>query len=350
MMKNELEIINLNKQFKDVKALNNINYTFHNGIYDVVNNLFEDNILDYDIDYLKGKFEIFGFIKMGIRLKKNIFKILYYYVKGKIKEKKYFEILANKQDKVFRSNKMKILIVAHPYVVYDEYLCGNIIHYFKDEDIVEQEDIKWKYGEEQLSLTIESLLRLGIINGITYDNRDDVAYALTDFGKLFRDLCLMTPTDIEQDEFVFQDEQNNAYISGKYAFSDTFGTVRKSEKNGHLYIRHKFSIEDVDNGSQIAVVFRVYNNYSEEKSLERVYLESQRGKIYAAENKMPVTIKPKKFFDCIFAIKSKQMLEELESGNGKYVIQEGKMIYEMSVTEATRREIAVYLKYFKEDN
>ena len=33
MMKNELEIINLNKQFKDVKALNNINYTFHNGIY-----------------------------------------------------------------------------------------------------------------------------------------------------------------------------------------------------------------------------------------------------------------------------------------------------------------------------
>ena len=151
--------------------------------------------------------------------------------------------------------------------------------YFKDEDIVEQEDIKWKYGEGQLSLTIESLLRLGIINGITYDNRDDVAYALTDFGKLFRDLCLMTPTDIEQDEFVFQDEQNNAYISGKYAFSDTFGTVRKSEKNGHLYIRHKFSIEDVDNGSQIAVVFRVYNNYSEEKSLERVYLESQRGKI-----------------------------------------------------------------------
>jgi len=147
--------------------------------------------------------------------------------------------------------------------------------YFKDEDIVEQEDIKWKYGEGQLSLTIESLLRLGIINGITYDNRDDVAYALTDFGKLFRDLCLMTPTDIEQDEFVFQDEQNNAYISGKYAFSDTFGTVRKSEKNGHLYIRHKFSIEDVDNGSQIAVVFRVYNNYSEEKSLERVYLESQ---------------------------------------------------------------------------
>ena len=78
-----------------------------NGIYDVVNNLFEDKILNYDIDYIKGK----------------------------IKNRKYYLSLVNKQDKILRSNKMKILIVAHPYVVYDEYLCGNIIHYFKDEDI-----------------------------------------------------------------------------------------------------------------------------------------------------------------------------------------------------------------------
>lgn len=33
MMKNKLELIKLNKQFKDVKALNDINYTFHDGIY-----------------------------------------------------------------------------------------------------------------------------------------------------------------------------------------------------------------------------------------------------------------------------------------------------------------------------
>ena len=78
-----------------------------NGIYDVVNNLFEDKILNYDIDYIKGK----------------------------IKNRKYYLSLVNKQDKILRSNKMKILIVAHPYVVYDEYLCGNIIRYFKDEDI-----------------------------------------------------------------------------------------------------------------------------------------------------------------------------------------------------------------------
>ena len=56
-----------------------------NGIYDVVNNLFEDKILNYDIDYIKGKFELFGFIKMGIKFNKNIFKVLFYNIRVKLK-------------------------------------------------------------------------------------------------------------------------------------------------------------------------------------------------------------------------------------------------------------------------
>ena len=34
-----------------------------------------------------------------------------------------------------RSNRLKILIVSHPYIVYDKYLSSNIINYLKDEDI-----------------------------------------------------------------------------------------------------------------------------------------------------------------------------------------------------------------------
>lgn len=106
-----------------------------NGIYDVVNNIFTNKILNYDIDYLKGKIELFGFIKMGFKINKNIFKIIFYYIVGKVKQKKYILSLVNKQNKIFRSNKTKVLIVSHPYVIYDEYLCGNIIRYFKSEDI-----------------------------------------------------------------------------------------------------------------------------------------------------------------------------------------------------------------------
>lgn len=107
-----------------------------NGIYDVVNNIFPDiKILDYNIDNLKFKYELFGFIKMGLKLNRNIFRIIYAYIIGKIKEYKYNKTLILKQDKVMRSNRLKVLIVSHPYIVYDKYLSSNIINYLKDEDI-----------------------------------------------------------------------------------------------------------------------------------------------------------------------------------------------------------------------
>jgi len=107
-----------------------------NGLYDVVNNLFPDvKVLDYDIDHLKFKFEVFGFIKMGFKVSKNLFKIIYYYVKGKIKETKHNNSLIRNQTNILKSNKLKILIVAHPYVIYDEYLGRTIIDYFKDNDV-----------------------------------------------------------------------------------------------------------------------------------------------------------------------------------------------------------------------
>lgn len=107
-----------------------------NGIYDVVNNVFDNiKILDYNIDNLKFKYELFGFIRMGLKLNKNIFKVIYAYIIGKIKEYKYNKSLLLKQDKLMRSSKFKILIVSHPYIVYDRYLSSNIIDYLKKEDI-----------------------------------------------------------------------------------------------------------------------------------------------------------------------------------------------------------------------
>ena len=61
-----------------------------NGIYDVVNNLFSNiKILDYNIDNLKFRYELFGFVKMGLRLNKNIFRIIYAYIVGSIRQYKY---------------------------------------------------------------------------------------------------------------------------------------------------------------------------------------------------------------------------------------------------------------------
>lgn len=107
-----------------------------NGIYDVVHNLFPDvKLLNYNIDHLNFKYEFFEFVRMGLKVNKNIFKIIYYYFKGKYKEKKHNLSLVNSQINILKSNKLKILIVAHPYVIYDEYLGGTIVKYFKENDI-----------------------------------------------------------------------------------------------------------------------------------------------------------------------------------------------------------------------
>ncbi len=107
-----------------------------NGIYDVVRNLFPDiSILDYNIDNLHFKFELTEFVRMGFKVNKNIGKIVYYYLLGKYKEKRQREIFSREQINTLKSNSLKVLIVAHPYVIYDNYLGNNIIKYFKENDI-----------------------------------------------------------------------------------------------------------------------------------------------------------------------------------------------------------------------
>lgn len=107
------------------------------GLYDVIMNTFPSvKLLDYNIDYLHGKHEFIEMIKLGLRINKNIFRVILSYFVSKRKEKKYNISLINSQNKVLRSNGLKVLIVAHPYVIYDDYLGGNILKYLKDMGIL----------------------------------------------------------------------------------------------------------------------------------------------------------------------------------------------------------------------
>lgn len=92
---------------------------------------------------------------------------------------------------------------------------------------------------------------------------------------------------------------------------------------------------------------RICNNSNQEETLERVYIESGYGNIYMAANKMPVIIKAKSYVNFVFPVKTKKMLEEIEEGSGKYVIQKASKIYEITVTKATVKEISIYLKYYE---
>lgn len=114
---------------------NNVCVKF-NALYDIAKNLFPTvNILNYNIEKTKLKFEFTGFVKMGLILNKNIFKVIYSYIFAKLKEKKHNEYLINQQKQVLNNNKIKILIVAHPYNIYDKYIGEPIIRFLKNMNV-----------------------------------------------------------------------------------------------------------------------------------------------------------------------------------------------------------------------
>ena len=114
---------------------NNVCVKF-NALYDIAKNLFPTvNILNYNIEKTKFKFEFTGFVKMGLILNKNIFKVIYSYIFAKLKEKKHNEYLINQQKQVLNNNKIKILIVAHPYNIYDKYIGEPIIRFLKNMNV-----------------------------------------------------------------------------------------------------------------------------------------------------------------------------------------------------------------------
>lgn len=107
-----------------------------NGLYDIVKNILPNTkIIDYNIEYTKHQTEFKSMFKLGLKLSKNPFKIIYAYYKAKQKEKVHHNIIQNQQQVVLKSKKLKILVIAHPYVVYDKYIGEPIINYLKKMNI-----------------------------------------------------------------------------------------------------------------------------------------------------------------------------------------------------------------------
>lgn len=140
---------------------------FH-ALYDIVKNTFDDiNLLDYNLDIENGSGEFSGFYKMGLNFTKNPMKIYNAYKKAK--NSQYLENKKKEayQDKLLeKSNKLKILVVSHPYNIYDEFIGQPIVKYLKqldtspiyadvlDEDTAKQKSkqissgLYWSYNKE----------------------------------------------------------------------------------------------------------------------------------------------------------------------------------------------------------
>lgn len=217
--------------------------------------------------------------------------------------------------------------------------------FFKEQDIIETEKLVWTRSDFQKTMAVESLLRLGIINSISYDDRDNVAIILTNFGKVFRDLCMLTPSDIGEANYTYDIENLEVPEIGQLAFSDSFATAKKSQNSNRVYIRQRFEFSDVQNGSEIIILLRINNIGISDVQIERLYIDGGDGSLYPTTNKLPFIIKKGKYKDFVFTSADiNKLLSAMVSLTAKYVVQTKTSTFDFPPTLETKKEINIYLK------
>lgn len=142
------------------------------AMYDIARNTFKnDNFIEYTVDVDKLIPEFFGFLKLGWNFNKNPLLITKAYLKAKKEHENLKQNLIKEQNKKIdslKSDKPAILIVSHPYTIYDSFLGKPIIDFLDKEgvdviysDIADTEKIKnlsdnistdlyWTYNKELL--------------------------------------------------------------------------------------------------------------------------------------------------------------------------------------------------------
>ena len=136
------------------------------AIYEIINNIFDINLLDYNINLRNKETELKGFISIGKKLgiKKEHIKDAYLYAKVKSSKVRKEKILNNLRK--LKSNKKKILLVSHSYNTYDKLIGIPIIDmlkdlnveiiysdlfFYKDESKKYTKELYWKYSKESIS-------------------------------------------------------------------------------------------------------------------------------------------------------------------------------------------------------
>lgn len=97
--------------------------------YDIIKNLFDIKILNYNIDLEKGQTLKKGLYKIGKTLNKKPFQIKKAYKYAITKEKKRLKKNHQINQNKLKLKKTKILLVGHPYNLYDELIGKDIIKY-----------------------------------------------------------------------------------------------------------------------------------------------------------------------------------------------------------------------------
>ena len=111
--------------------------TNFNALYALTNNLFDINIINYNIDITTKNYQLLGFLNLGEQLGFSYIKSYkaYKYAEKikKMKQKKQ-ELIQEKEIEKSK-DKIKILLAGHPYNLYDSLIGKTVINFLKDNNI-----------------------------------------------------------------------------------------------------------------------------------------------------------------------------------------------------------------------
>lgn len=101
------------------------------SLYDLVNNLFNKKVLNYNIDYEKQDTELKGLIRVGKIIGRTNVECKKAYEYAKVMDIKDKKRISNQEFYKLNSNKKKVLLVGHGYVCSDHLTGKPIIDYLK---------------------------------------------------------------------------------------------------------------------------------------------------------------------------------------------------------------------------
>ena len=213
-----------------------------NANYDLVKNLFPTyKILDYNIEKTKHHSEFFGLLKIGMKLTKNPFKVLKSYYLAKKQEKKYHKKRELNQAKIIANNNPKILIVSHPYNIYDNYIGTPIVKKLKSLglDIIYADRLNKKAAKsesKQLSSTLYWSYSKELIGAINYYRYSvDGILFLTTFpcgpDSLVNELMLRKITNIPMTNILIDELSSDTGLETRLeSFADIIKERRKNDE------------------------------------------------------------------------------------------------------------------------
>ena len=147
--------------------------TNFNALYDLVNNLFDVSILNYNVDISTKNYQLLGFLSIGEQLGFSYiksYKAYKYAEKIKRMKQKKQELLQQKEIEE-NKDKIKILLAGHPYNLYDSLIGKSVIDFLKgnnitilysdkiNHELVDEEcrkistDIHWTHNKEIVAST-----------------------------------------------------------------------------------------------------------------------------------------------------------------------------------------------------